>query len=158
MPWFRMAGSRGGRAPQFAATDALGLVLHWLLSPSQEKLLSMIFGAVASTLNVAKNRALEALELVLRAWRPGRIAWPTVAKVHSYGGGLRVCGPAETLPPVPFLPPVPLPSEMQITELARLAHRREHRTAHTCFAVIDGLNLPIKSSGDPEMQNAFYNG
>lgn len=70
-----------GRPPAFLPADALGLALHWLLSPCQEKYLCLIFGAVPAVLNRVKNDALNALYRALGNNVHAAIRWPNTVQV-----------------------------------------------------------------------------
>ncbi len=70
-----------GRPPAFLPADALGLTLHWLLSPCQEKYLCLLFGAVPAVLNRAKNDGLNALYLTLQKNHYAGIRWPNAVQV-----------------------------------------------------------------------------
>lgn len=49
------------------------------------------------------------------------------------------------------------PDEREMIECSKLVERREPLLS-TSFGFVDGLNLPVLESSDPEIQNAYYNG
>ncbi|KAL5492548.1 hypothetical protein ACEPAI_3995 [Sanghuangporus weigelae] len=49
------------------------------------------------------------------------------------------------------------PSGAEFEDLSQLVHSR-HERLHGTFGFIDGLNLPVQESHDPDIENATYNG
>ena len=49
------------------------------------------------------------------------------------------------------------PDEREIQYCANLIHARHPLLTHG-FAFSDGLHLPLAAPGEPEMENAYYNG
>jgi hypothetical protein len=142
-----------GRRPALTAADALGICLHWLLSPVEESLLCVIFCVSPATLNVAKNRALEVLFEVLPGNKWARVKWPNAAEVFPpfflFVFDVVVFAPAPNRS-------TRVPPHYQIERYAALIRDKQPRLQR-CFAAIDGLHLKIQRSGNRFIQNANYN-
>jgi hypothetical protein len=114
------------------AAGALGLALHFLNSTMREISLQQIFALIPSTVTRYIDFSLDILLHILRCMYAARIAWPNVEEMEEY---------------------------------AELIGRRHAALAKDqagawvgAFGSIDGLNCPIASSEDPELENASYNG
>lgn len=119
-------------APSLDAAGALGLALHYLNSTMREILLQQIFALVPSTVSRYINFALSMLQQLLWKLPDAQIRWPTAD---------------------------------QMAEYAEIVSRRHPALAqddegvyHSAFASIDGLNCPIATADDTELENASYNG
>ena len=49
------------------------------------------------------------------------------------------------------------PSLSEVLEYGAMINSREPLLTHS-FGFVDGLNVPVQESGDPDIQNAYYNG
>jgi hypothetical protein len=112
------------------AEGALGLVLHYLSSTMREISLQEIFALIPSTTSRYLNLGLQILRDVLRSMPDAQIRWP---KHHED------------------------PEQSEFVKFNNLIRNR-HPLLTGAFASIDGLNLPVQTSGDEEIENATYNG
>ncbi|CAA7266010.1 unnamed protein product [Cyclocybe aegerita] len=107
---------------------ALGLVLHYLSSTMLDVSLQQIFALIPATVVRYLDFSLDILLEVLRRMPDARIKWPK----GGPGGG-------------------------QFQEYNDLIIVRHPRLIGA-FAAIDGLNLPVQTSEDEDIENATYNG
>ncbi|CAA7270632.1 unnamed protein product [Cyclocybe aegerita] len=107
---------------------ALGLVLHYLSSTMLDISLQQIFALIPATVVRYLDFSLDILLEVLRRMPDARIKWPK----GGPGGG-------------------------QFQEYNDLIIVRHPRLIGA-FAAIDGLNLPVQTSEDEDIENATYNG
>ncbi|CAA7259588.1 unnamed protein product [Cyclocybe aegerita] len=107
---------------------ALGLVLHYLSSTMLDVSLQQIFALIPATVVRYLDFSLDILLEVLQRMPDARIKWPK----GGPGGG-------------------------QFQEYNDLIIVRHPRLIGA-FAAIDGLNLPVQTSEDEDIENATYNG
>ena len=118
-------------ASSLDAAGALGLVLHYLNSMMREISLQLIFALVPSTVSRYINFALSMLQQLLRKLPDAQIRWPEADQMAEYAGIVGARHPA-------------------------LAEDDEG-IYYGAFGSIDGLNCPIATADDAELENASYN-
>lgn len=122
-----------GRPRAFTCKMVLALVLMWLHNTMKQEILCLIFGATASTISKSLNSGLHILHSIFMS-NPlderWKITWPT-------------------------------PEEMMVFNdmiLTNTTNENEQEIMTGAFGFVDGLNIRIEDPGDPEEQNAYYNG
>jgi hypothetical protein len=123
------AGQPRPWARSLDAEGALGLLLHYLSSTMHEISLQEIFALIPTTVSRYITFGLEILLQVLRSMPDAGIRWPKSA-------------------------------DATISEFETLNGliRERHPLLTGAFASIDGLNLPVQTSDDEDIENATYNG
>lgn len=122
-----------GRPRAFTCKMVLALVLMWLHNTMKQESLCLIFGATASTISKSLNSGLNILHFIFMNHpldERWKIMWPT-------------------------------PEEMMVFNdmiLTNTTNENEQEVMTGAFGFIDGLNLKIEDPGDPDEQNAYYNG
>jgi hypothetical protein len=114
------------------APGALGLVLHYLNSTMRELSLQQIFSLIPTTVNRYLHFGLDILQEVLHKIPAACIKWPTSSQMSEYA------------------------------EIISIRHPKlgimSEGVFCGAFGSIDGLNVPMATADDAEVENATYNG
>ena len=114
------------------AAGELGLALHFLNSTMREISLQQIFALIPTTVTWYVDFSLDILHQVLQQIYDACIVWPDVEEMEEYA---------------------------ELIGRFHLTLAKDHGGAwEGAFGSIDGLNCPIASSEESELENASYNG
>jgi len=126
---YNSKGSRRGRKPFLTDVDLVGLVLYYLKTRDPMYRISILFGIVPSSVSVWLDFAMEVLQRIV---------------ISSHNPDFEIRWP--TVP------------EMKSSSDLLVRNRELGGLLSGCFGILDGGRMPCSTSGDRDVENAYWEG